>query len=638
MKRKNTTSQTLNSGIATIDTGDGVLVEVPIRSKLATEAYTDLAVEGVKTNLGALPLNTSLIDLPPQASTYAVSSSTAASQIIPALPAGYANIGFLEVGHASVGGGGYRLFRFTTIGGGKRGVHEIELQAGVFTSWRRTDHHEVSNDTEVRTVPNGTNIDTLVRSGGEFDGEWQTFTDAVTANITGLPEGETNLFHLRVTGGTGFQEIQFYNGGLYWRPIVSVSSNLFGPWTRLDQHQPSVESADPALEREVRTARARQRVGGVIGTNDKPVIALRFDDWGDDMEKTVMPELRQRNLCAGWAATVSYVEDPFQGLPITWDIVNGWVRDGVELMGHSWTHTNATGEANIRKEIIESADYIESKVPAAAIDSWAMPGNSSGDSTYDGFGVGDKIEHYYNKPAGRMILQRYPVVGGAVPGRYLPLVGAPSIGRVHMTIDTLTASTVISEMEKARDSGVGFQLMCHPIHIGKVDKITLADFRLILDWIATERDSSRVEVLTPRGVAYADKSSNQWLSVVPNVDQWTGWNSRTGWTEESGYITTTTGGVMDRAISMNSYGYLRGGVVEIVAKVRTPTGAVVQTKLAGGADRSVDHTLPASTEWKLVRTVATIPNNLLDSASLVASIGRVSGGQVDVELMAVRPV
>lgn len=621
----------------------GHILVAPRTNRAASEAYVDTtangAAEAVKTYFGALPLNTNLINLPAKVATYAVSSTTAAAQIIPALPSEFANRGVLEVLHSSTAGGGYRLFRFTTIGGSNRGVHEIELQEGVFTSWRRTDHHEVSESGSVRTVPNGTNIDTLIRSGGEFDGEWITFTDAVTANITGLPEGETSLFHLRVSGGTGFQEIQFYQGGLYWRPVINAATGGFGPWVRLDQSggtAPTVE--DVSAERMVRTSRAKQRVGGKIGTSGLPAFALRFDDWADDLNATVMPELDSRNLPAGWAATVAYVESPSQGNAFTWPGVADWVRRGMEIMGHSWSHVNASGVANIRHEIIDSADYIETQVPAAAIDTWTMPGTSAGANTYDGFGIGDKLANYYSTPAGRFILQRYPVVGGAITGRFLPLVGEPSIGRVHLTIDTLDAPTVIAEMVKARDAGVGYQLMCHPIHIGKADKITVADFQLILDWLATERDEGRIEVLTPRGLAFADKSSNEWLSLVPGVDQWTGWNNRTDWTESAGVLTTTTGGVMVRGINMTNYGNFRGGIVEIVARVRTPTGAVVQTGITGGAERIVDHTLPASTDWKWVRTVATIPNNLSDSASLVASIGRVSGGQVDIDLMAVRPV
>lgn len=613
---------------------DAAASAVDASPKIATleakNVSQDAAIVDAKPYKGGLPLNARLVDYT-ESSWYAVSSSTAALGMQPALPVEYANIGVLEILRGS--SGGYRSYRWTVIGGGQRGVLQNDYQNGVWTGWRRLDY-----DPRPRTVPNGANIDTYIRDSGKFDGSWVSLNDAVSAGITGLPEGETGLFFLEVLGGTGHQVIQFYNGGMYRRGINSVSGGTLGSWVRLDQEATATTAFYGPEERAVRVARSKQRVGGRIGTSGKPVFALRFDDWADDMQNTAMPELRLRNLCAGWAATVAYVENPSQGLPQTWPVVGEWVRDGIELMGHSWTHVNASGDANIRKEVIESADYIESKVPAAAIDTWCMPGLTPGDASYDGFGIGNKIENFYSKPAGRMILQRYPIVGGAVPGRYLPLVGEPSIGRVHLTIDTLTAASVIADMEKARDAGVGFQLMCHPIHIGKTDKITLADFRAILDWLATERDAGRVEVLTPRGIAYADKSSTDWLNTVPNVDQWTGWGSRTDWTAEAGYITTTIGGVMVRAINMTSYGYLRGGIVEIAARVRTPTGAVVRTGITGGAERTADHTMPASTDWKWVRTVATIPNNLADSASLVASIGRVSGGQVDIDFMAVRPV
>ncbi|MFB4414313.1 hypothetical protein, partial [Pantoea sp. ANP04] len=155
-----------------------------------------------------------------------MSSATVALSITPALPAEFANIGVMEI--LGAGSNTYRVYRWTVIGGGNRGVLEIEYQNGTWTTWRRTDY-----DPKPRTVPNGANIDTYVRSSGAFDGEWITLTGIATNGITGTPAGETGMFHLRVSGSTGFQMIQFYNGGLYWRCINSVSGGTFGPWVRL---------------------------------------------------------------------------------------------------------------------------------------------------------------------------------------------------------------------------------------------------------------------------------------------------------------------------------------------------------------------------------------------------------------------
>lgn len=598
-----------------------------LSGNISADYATKSAVAAADYYQGGLPLNANLADYTTPR-TYAVSSAMVAQSITPALPTDYANVGALQVLRGT--SAGYYSYEWTVIGGGVRGTLKNDYQNGVWTGWRETEY-----DPTPRVVPDGANIDTYIRDGGKFDGSWMTFTDAASAGITGLPEGETSLFHLQVFGGTGHQMIQFYKGGLYWRAIISAGTSTFGPWERLDPLPVPASYPDPGTEREVRTAQAHQRVGGRIGTGGVPAIALRFDDWSDEMQSVVMPELRARNLPAGWAATVAYVETHGSQ---SWPVVSEWVRDGVELLGHSWSHTNASGDTNIHKEIIESADYIETQVPSATIDTWVMPGTSAGPDTYDGFGIGDKIEHFYSKPAGRMMLQRYPIVAGAQTGRFLPLTGEPSIGRSHLTIDNLAAADVIDDMAKARNSGVGFILMAHPIHIGKTDKISLADFRAVLDWIAAERDAGRIRVLTPRGISYADKSSADRLSCVPNVDHWTEWNTRTDWSDAGDHITTTTGGVMVRAINVSTWGFLRGGVVEVTARVRTPTGAVVRTGITGGAERTVDHTLPASSEWRWVQAVATIPANLSDTGLMVAEIGRVSGGQVDIDYMAVQPV
>lgn len=583
---------------------------------------------------GTLPLNTNLETLK-ESGIYGVSSYTAASQIVPALPVGMANIGSLEVFRGAAPD--YFAYEFRKIGGGVSATLQIEYNAGVWGSWRNTEENNAKPLTVlVRDIPDGTNIDTLIRSGGAYDGEWKSDKTIADAGITGIPEGETNQFYLTVHGSVGSQTIEFYKGGIYWRNVISVSGPQFAPWVRLDQPPGDGVEIEASLERAVRIDESKQRVGGKIGTSGLPVFALRFDDWFDEMFDLVVPELAEpRNLPAAWAATVAYVETHSSK---TWADVRTMVSQGVELMGHSWSHTNASGDSAIKHEIIESADYIESQVPEAKIDCWVMPGTSAGSAVYDGFGGGTTMESFYKYSAGRMILRRYPVISGSINGRLTPLIGEPLMGRSHLTIDTLTATEVIADMVKARDLGMGFKLMCHPTHIGKLDKITLADFRLILDWLVTERDAGRIEVLTPRGLAYADKSSSERLHLVPLIDNWTMWNQRAGWTQESGYITTTTGGVMIRGLNILDYGYIRGGVVEVVARVRTPTGAVVRTGITGVPDRTVDHTLPASSEWVPVRMITTIPANKANLSTMVVSIGRVSGGQVDIDFMDVRPV
>lgn len=618
-------------------TAVGVLIKTR-----ATKTELTAGIAGVDFYGGGLPLNANLADYTyPKA--YAVSSATVAASITPALPTVARNIGVMEVLRAS--SGGYYHYRWTVIGGNHRGVYENTYQSGTWTGWRKTDSPTpeeldslVSSVLEARDLPNGANIDTYVRAGGEFDGWWQSPSAAATATMTGLPEGEDSLFTLHVLPGTGYQMIQFYGGGLYWRAVNSASQGTFAPWARLDRSpdEAMIESA----ERHARTDQARMRAGGRIGTAGLPTLALRFDDWADEMETIIMPELRSRNLPAGWAATVSYVETHSTQ---TWATVQAWVRDGIELLGHSWTHTNATGTAGLHKEIIESADYIETKVPNARIDTWVMPGVLDGIATYDNFGSANIPENFYQHEAGRMILRRYPIVNGEAPGRHAPLVGQPAMGQKHGTVEYDTLPQAKDELQAAMDAGTGVTLMVHPAKLSTEGKMSVADFILFLDWVVELRDAEKLLVLTPRGQAHADRDSEARLNLFTNHDfrnGVTGWDNSTGWTVERNgpraWATTSTGTPLQQAVPVIEYGYLRGGVVEVAVLVRA-RGSVarIRTGITGVANV---HTINPADGWTWVRTVATVPYTLGDSDSLDALVGRHDGGTVDIAHAAIRPV
>lgn len=478
---------------------------------------------------------------------YIVSAATTAASITPALPAGFANIGFVEL--LSATSNTYRAYRWSNIAGSTRGVFQIEYQNGAWTAWRQLD-----------------------------------------APVIAPPPAKTQ-----------------------------------------------------AEERQVRIDQARQRAGGKIGTDGLPTVVLRFDDWADDMEAKVMPRLRARNLPACWAATVDYIEDPAKGVQ-TWSTVSQWVRDGIELLGHSWTHNNASGLSAIQHEVIESADYIEGQVPAAAIDTWVMPGTGAGAATYGGFGIGDIVQNYYSTDAGRMLLQRYPIICGAVPGRHMPLVGTQAIGQTHTTFENDTAASAIAKLQSAMDAGAGITMMAHPVHLGgAVGKMTLADFDTFLDWIVAERDAGRLLVLTARGQAFADASVSRRLNLFKNANfknGLTGWGGTTGYTlgtdGDRAYATTATALQLEQTFDMASYGYLRGGVVELSALVRVVgADAEVRTALTGTAST---RTITAAEGWRRVSHVATISKNLDVSATLTGFVGRASGGEVQVAETAICPV
>lgn len=503
--------------------------------------------------------------------------------------------------------------------------------AGVWGPW-------VTAKATPRQLLAGQNVDTYV--GPEYEGDWEINSSTTLNATTGLPAG-AGVGILSVFGSTGFQEYRCYTAlgtpRLWIRGVNNVSTGAWSDWSEIPTGQRGgITAGDAALGHKVRQDRARARVGGRIGTAGRAVVALRFDDYPDEFESVVLPLLRQYQLPSYFALTVRHVEELSTR---TWAQVGAWSADGVQFFGHSWSHSAASGETALRREIVESADYLESKLPGVALDGWVMPGTGQGNDGYDGMGTGDTAAKYIDHPAGRLIMSRYGVVNGGVPGYLAPLVGAPSVGQLHATYETYSLADAQAVVLNAQQTGTGVSLMLHPANIGKTGYMSLADFQAFLAWIAAERDAERLLVLTGTGLAFADASTGDRMNLLPSMSSLTGWGGTTGWTASGGVFSgTTSAGQLTASMPGQAVNALRGAVVECVALVKAPTGAVVRTGITGGVTKTTDHTLPASNDWKWVRTNVLYPTTAGVSAGLGAQIGRVSGGAVQMRALALQPV
>ncbi|MGY5764994.1 polysaccharide deacetylase family protein [Brachybacterium sp. DNPG3] len=410
-----------------------------------------------------------------------------------------------------------------------------------------------------------------------------------------------------------------------WRR-VSMGS-VWSAWAQIG----GGTGADAAIGATVRRDRARSRKGGRIGTAGRGVVTLRFDDAHDAMAATVVPLLKQHKLPAYQAVTVRLVEEESSR---TWAQIQELVGDGIEVFGHSWTHQAASGYGALRKEIVESAAYMEAQMPGVAIEGWVMPGTGEGADAYDGFGPGGTVEAWTETSAGRMILDRYAVPCGSIPGFLNPLTGTPITGQVHWTFEAETLAATQAMVRQAIRTGTGITLMAHPARFGTTGFMSVADLEALLAWIAAERDAERLLVLTGTGQAFADASTSQRMNVVAGLpDGWTG----SGWTFADGVASTTTGGLLSHAAAAEGINHLRGSVFEATAMVHAPDGAVFRTQVTGGAAKSENHTIPAG-GWHRVRMHFHLPTTAGVAAGLTGVFGRVSGGAVSMTDIAVRPI
>lgn len=515
------------------------------------------------------------------------------------------------------------------------------------SAWGATGSVNGGTLTITLTVPPAASGDgAIVMPGEDFDnfrttGRYRVTSVAAALAVAHMPTDRTGVLEVFTIGGLMAQQVYWTMRSpedeptAYIRGVAKFDTGAWSPWRELavvgsaSAAAPVASSAD---ERAVRVDRCKARVGGRIGTGGRPYITLRFDDWSDAMDSVVMPRLRARRLPAAWAATVRWVEDTTVTTTATWASVAAWHADGVELMGHSWTHSQATGTAAIRKELIESADYIESKVPGSVIDTWTFPGTGADAATYDNFGTGTVTANYYAHEAGRMLLGRYPVVMGASAGWHKPLTGEPHIGQSHSTYEAQTLAVTKALIDAAVASGAGITLMAHPGNLGQTGYMSLADFDALLDYIAELRRTGQAMVGSARGQAYADIATSWRQSLLAaSAGGLAGWSNTTGWSAGSGALYTATGGVLTCAIDYLANRWCAGGQYELAVKVKTPAGAVIRLGIAGAVTKSADITVAASPDWQVISLPVSIPSTISWNATGTASVGRVSGGAVTID-------
>lgn len=222
MKRKNTTSQTLNSGIATIDTGDGVLVEVPIRSKIATEAYSDLAAEGVKWGQGGMlataQINGSLGAVK-DGQHWATSDTRAGELNLPDSRAGVVT---------QVSSGTFGLHVYESLLG-----TSIRLWSDGSQSWGAwTNPANKYTDAAVAAVKwyhGGLTATAPINGplGAVLDGEWRVTSDARAVELN-LPSGRAGDFKQISYGTFGFHVYETLVGT--FKRLWSDETQTWGAW------------------------------------------------------------------------------------------------------------------------------------------------------------------------------------------------------------------------------------------------------------------------------------------------------------------------------------------------------------------------------------------------------------------------
>ena len=331
---------------------------------------------------------------------------------------------------------------------------------------------------------------------------------------------------------------------------------------------------------------SRMRRGGVIGTNGATPVSLSFDHGYVNFRDKVLPHLRRLGLPSTSAFNQGQLGRG-ENEGISWPQLQEFgLNYGVEFAHHGYSHTDisdaSTNVERITNALTSSIDLVKTQMPEVVADAFILPG--VGGTNYDGFNGGAEPESWWDHPAGRALMQHFPVVSAKRRGVAVPLMQGEdlSFGSDRLGWDTANgADTLKSHIQSLAGTTMGVKCFMHPSQIGLAGKISEAKLVETLEWLAAERDAGRIEVLTVSGFAYADVTSNARMNIAPS------------WTGDQAVISLSP--MMD---------YLAGSQVLVETTAETSgTLTISATSDTGGLDATATHTATAGRRYRLAFSI-----------------------------------
>lgn len=357
------------------------------------------------------------------------------------------------------------------------------------------------------------------------------------------------------------------------------------------------------------------RRGGRIGTGGLGAVAFRWDHWPDYAYDGLIDAHLEYGIPWSWAH-YSQQRNPAlardqDGHDTTWTTIQrSALEHGAEMWCHGRTHSDQTTYEGRYDEAVTAKAELQASLPACAIEGFVIPG--VGGTNWGGFNLTGSPENWLRTDVGRLIAEHYAVCTGHMGGMFRPLIGEPSNGLAHYTIERAGASTVISNIRHARNRRLGVCMMLHPRTVMQ-GGIGLSGYRQVLEFVAAERDAGNLAVLTMGGLLMADTSTD-WRDDLITYGRFEGWRWDSGWTSTdwSGLTgadlpgltaddvvasTSTAGASLSQSVNLSTVGHFAGGMRELIVPVwATGSGPRqgVRVRVNGSViDRTfyVDHTL-----------------------------------------------
>lgn len=470
----------------------------------------------------------------------------------------------------------------------------------------------------------------------EKAGYWSVNSTDTAQQIINLPVPAPGKL-INIPGGINTQiyisyAITGYPAGYFVRNRSGLPTSTWSDWVDL-MSAGSGRGGDHALKHMYRNDEARKRLGYKIG--GPAAVALQFDDYNAAFRDKVLPILREFDVPATMALAVNWVEGTVNhelAEAVPWLTVQDWVlNDGIEAQGHSWTHSDAQTTAAITKEIVESADHMESEMSSVVIDQWSMPGTGS-ESPYGGY-HGRSISDFTETLAGKLLLSRYGFVGAARGGYFQPGGGVDYIGQSHGIGESNTVSEAKADIEAAIEGGYAVAMMHHPGWLDTAGYKTTAQLRELIQWLAQQRDAGRLIITTRRALNVFDSSTNYRDNLLPgafngNNRKWSG----SGWgLNSSGNMqnsSTTT--ALSKSLTLLPIAWSRGGTREFHAIVKSTVATTLNMTVVSGGVLSISKSIiiPGNT-WVDVRKFFTIPK--IGGTTIDFGISKTGSGTLEIQ-------
>jgi len=440
-----------------------------------------------------------------------------------------------------------------------------------------------------------------------------------------------------------------------YKPVGITESSIFPPRV---ENRITKGTTDPYLL----TQRALNSLGGVIGTDGKPAICLRVDDWHDHLKGGgadglgYAKKFQDRGLPWGHASLAKQGAQPWFTVA-TFEDERAWVKAGAEVWSHGTDHKDprlfdgqfaepVPGTPNgMYEQIVGSKALIEAE--NIKCKGWMNPGPTNAFPPEAPYWPDANLKWSdYDSLAGRLILGTYGFSSGfqtGAPSRILP--NRIYHGHNHYTVLTAglewaTVEGVINNFADGNYAGMGMELLIHTAYVENQSPFTEAQYDAMLDLVKSLWDAGVIEVVTPAGLMAADPTTSFRLDLIRNGDV-SNLNPADPkpWTMTAGTTVTTSGSdtyfhvasgaganipirnLDDQDLNGETWlfdGWARsGGSGATVASVKIP-----DPEDTGRLNVSKTFTIPTGPTWTRVRFPF---GTLLSTNQIRPAIGRSSG-------------